>query len=101
MTLDVYPRGLRADSLWLNGFSRAGTPVVTVENPFIRMYTEVPLTSISSTLRKLSTAGVENVPAPALQKPVGGAVKGIAAIRYRLQYGPEAWIDVWMTRAVP
>jgi hypothetical protein len=101
VTLDVYPHGVRADSVWLNGFSRVGSPSVTVENPFTRMYTEVPVTSISSTLRKLSTAGMENAAAPALKKPAGGAVKGIAAIRYRLEYGPQAWIDVWMTRAVP
>jgi len=101
VTLDVYPRGVRAETFWLNGFSRNGSKAVTVENPFWRMYTEVPLASIASTLRKLSTAGVENAAPAALQKPVGGAVKGLAALRYRLQYGPEAWIDIWTTRAVP
>jgi len=101
VTLDVYPGGVRAETFWLNGFSRNGSPAVTVENPFWRMYTEVPLASIASTLRKLSTAGVENAAPGALQKPVGGAVKGVAAVRYRLQYGREAWIDIWTTRAVP
>jgi hypothetical protein len=101
VTLDVYPGGVRAESFWLNGFSRNGSPSVTVENPFWRMYTEVPLASVASTLRKLSTAGVENAAPAAVKKPVGGAVKGLAAVRYRLQYGPEAWIDIWTTRAVP
>ena len=101
VTLDVYPGGVRAETFWLNGFSRNGAPAVTVENPFWRMYTEVPLANIASTLRKLSTAGVENAAPGAVQKPVGGAVKGVAAVRYRLQYGPEAWIDIWTTRAVP
>jgi len=101
VTLDVYPGGVRAETFWLNGFSRNGAEAVTVENPFWRLYTEVPLTSIASTLRKLSTAGVENAAPAAVQKPVGGAVKGLAALRYRLQYGPEAWIDIWTTRAVP
>lgn len=101
VTLDVYPDGVRGDSFWLNGFSRVGTPTVTVENPLSRMYTDVPLTSLSEMLRKLSTAGMENAAPAALQKPVAGAVKGIAATRYRLQYGPQAWIDVWTTRAVP
>ena len=101
VTLDVYPGGVRAETFWLNGFSRNGSKAVTVENPFWRMYTEVPLASIASTLRKLSTAGVENAAPAALQKPVGGAVKGLAALRYRLQYGPEAWIDIWTPRAVP
>lgn len=101
VTLDVYPHGVRADSFWLNAFSRTGTPTVIVENPFARMYTEVPVASLAATLRKLSTAGLENAAPGALQKPSGGAVKGIAAMRYRLQYGPQAWIDVWTTRAVP
>ena len=101
VTLDVYPRGVRAGSFWLNGFSRTGSTSVTVENPFWRMYTEVPLTSIASTLRKLSTAGIESSAPAVLQKPAGGTVHGISATRYRLQYGPEAWIDVWTTRAVP
>ena len=101
VTLDVYPAGVRASSFWLTGFSRTGSPAVTVENPFWRMYTDVPVSSIASILHKLSNLGVESTAAASLQKPMGGAVKGIAAIRYRLQYGPQAWIDVWTTRAVP
>jgi hypothetical protein len=65
------------------------------------MYTDVPIESIASIVRKLSTAGVESAAPAALQKPAGGAVKGVAALRYRLRYGADAWIDVWTTRAVP
>jgi hypothetical protein len=101
VTLDVYPGGVRAETFWLNGFSRNGASTVTVENPFWRMYTDVPIDSIASIVRKLSTAGMESAAPAALRKPVGGAVKGIAALRYRLQYGTDAWIDVWTTRAVP
>jgi hypothetical protein len=101
VTLDVYPAGVRADSFWLNGFSRTGAAAVTVENPFWRMYTEVPIAQIASILRKLSTAGVENAKPESLGKPSGGAVKGVEALRYRLKYGPEAWIDVWTTRVIP
>jgi len=101
VTLDVYPTGVRASSFWLTGFSRTGSPAVTVQNPFWRMYTEVPLSSIASILHKLSTLGVESSAPPSPRKAVGGAVKGVAAIRYRLQYGAQAWIDVWTTRAVP
>jgi hypothetical protein len=101
VTLDVYPHGVRAETFWLNGFSRNGAPAVTVANPFWRMYTEVPVTDLASILRKLSTAGVESAAPGALGKPVAGAVHGVAAMRYRLQYGPQAWIDVWTTRAVP
>jgi hypothetical protein len=28
-------------------------------------------------------------------------VKGIPARRYRLSYGPEAWIDIWTTDTIP
>ena len=60
VTLDVYAAGVRAETLWLNGFTRKGTSAVTVENPLGRMYTDVPLPQIRTTLRKLSTSGVEN-----------------------------------------
>jgi hypothetical protein len=64
------------------------------------MYTEVPVAQISTTLHKLSTAGVEAA-APAAPQVMAGTVKGLPARRYRLQYGPEAWIDVWTTDAIP
>src|SRR5436190_19068023 len=60
VTLDVFPAGVHAETLWLNGFSRTGASAITVLNPFWRMYTEVPIAQIASILRKLSTAGVEN-----------------------------------------
>jgi hypothetical protein len=100
VTLHVFPAGVRAETFWLNGFSRNGTNTVTVENPLGRMYTDVPLAQISTTLRKLSTSGVENA-APGAITQIAGNVKGIMARRYRLVYGPEAWIDVWMTDSIP
>src|SRR2546423_11419314 len=42
-TLHVYPHGVRANTIWLNGFSRNGSPNVTVMNPLARMYTDVPI----------------------------------------------------------
>ncbi|MEA2237963.1 MAG: hypothetical protein QOC81_2687 [Thermoanaerobaculia bacterium] len=100
VTLHVYPAGVRAETFWLNGFTRNGTSAVTVENPLGRMYTEVPLAQISATLRKLSTSGVEKAE-PASITQTTGVVKGIPARRYRLRYGPEAWIDVWTTDTIP
>jgi hypothetical protein len=100
VTLHVYPAGVRAETFWLNGFTHNGTGAVTVENPLGRMYTEVPITQISATLRKLSTSRVENV-APGVITQITGNVKGIPARRYRLVYGPEAWIDVWTTDSIP
>jgi len=99
VTLHVYPAGVRAETFWLNGFSRNGTRSVTVENPLGRMYTDVPLTEIGTILHKLSTSGVAAM-APAIGPVIGGKVHGIDAYRHRLVYGPQAWIDIWTTNAI-
>lgn len=100
--LDVYPSGVRAETIWLNGFSRNGAHTITVENPFARMYTDVPVSQMSSLLQKLGTIGsVEQESAPAKIVSSKGKVGGIAATRHRLMYGPTAWIDVWTTKAIP
>jgi hypothetical protein len=96
VTLHVYPAGVRAETFWLSGFSRNGTNAITVENPLGRMYTDVPVVQISATLHKIATSGMESA-APIATQITSGTVKGIAARRYRLVYGPEAWIDVWTT----
>src|SRR5579859_6816519 len=41
VTLQVYPNGVRAESMWLRGFSRNGAPAVTVEDPLNRTYSDV------------------------------------------------------------
>lgn len=100
--IDVYPSGVRADTIWLNGFSRNGADTITIENPLARMYTEVPLSQISSLLRKLGTIGsIEQEAAPVKVVATRGKVGGIAATRYRLMYGPTAWIDLWTTNTIP
>ena len=99
VTLHVYPNGVRAETFWLNGFSRNGNEV-TVENPLGRMYTDVPVAQISTTLRKIATSGMEAA-APIRTQITTGTLKGMAARRYRLVYGPEAWIDVWTTDRIP
>ncbi len=103
VTIHVFPSGIRAETFWLNGFSQNGSPAVTVENPLGRMYTDVPLTQISANLHRLSNLGkgIEGAAPQAMQKPMGGVVRGVPAIRYRLQYGPQAWIDVWTTGVIP
>lgn len=100
--LDVYPSGVRADTIWLNGFSRNGADTITVENPLARMYTDVPVAQMSSLLQKLGTIGsIERDAAPAKVVASKGKVGGIAATRYRMIYGPTAWIDLWTTNAIP
>ena len=101
VTLHVYNAGVRADSMWLNAFSRNGTPTVTVENPYGRMYTDMPVSEITNIVRKMARDEMEADAPPPVAPPVSGKVRGIAARRYRMLYGPEAWIDVWTTRAIP
>ena len=98
--LHVYPHGVRGKTIWLNGFSRNGDKNITVENPLARMYTEVPVTSVGPIVAKLATAlpkTLEFTAPPPVLAPVDGTVHGIAAKRYRIVYGPEAWIDLWTT----
>jgi hypothetical protein len=100
ITLHVYPGGVRAETLLMNGFSRNGAPVIIVENPFTRMYTKEPIAGIAATVHALGSAGVENVPAPTRGPEIGGKVGSVDAHRYRLVYGPQAWIDIWTTTAI-
>jgi len=99
-TLHVYPAGVRAETLWLNGFSRSGSPNITVENPFGRMYTEVPVANVGSIVAKLAGSDLQNA-TPTLATPASGRVGELPATRYRLIYGPDAYIDVWSTHAIP
>jgi len=102
VTLDVYPGGVRAETVWLNGFSKNGDKIFTIENPYGRMYSEMPLSEIApivSKLAKTPEAGANDN--PPLLAPIAGTVRGVAASRYRLVYGPDAWIDVWTTATIP
>jgi hypothetical protein len=101
MTIDVYPHGVRAETIWLNGFSIVGAMMVTVENPLSRTYSDVALAEIGPELRKLSTYGSYLSDPPLVRAPVRGTVHGLEAVRYRFEYGPEAWLDLWTTNAIP
>jgi hypothetical protein len=101
--LHVYASGVRAETFWLNGFSRNGAAAVTVMNPLARMYVDVPVGNIAPTLTKIAGAAgaLERSLAPSMERPVGGTVGTFAATRYRLSYGPSGWIDVWTTNEIP
>lgn len=103
VSIDVYPSGVHTDALWIYAFSRNGARTVTVANPLARMYVEVPVSEIANVLSRLAgTAGaVERAAIPVTGKPLRGKVANIEATRHRLVYGPTAFIDVWMTDAVP
>ena len=100
VTLHVSPSGVRSNSLWLNGFSRDGENV-TVENPFARMYTEVPVAQFAASMEQMAHVEVNEGGAPPVSGPIAGRVGGMSANRYRLIYGPDAWIDIWTSRSVP
>lgn len=103
VSIHVYGGGVRAETFWLNGFSRNASSTLTVENPLGRMYTELPLAEIPSLVRRLggSSLGPISGPPEKVTPPVGGKVRGLDAARYRLVYGPQAWIDVWTTNMIP
>jgi len=101
--IHVYPHGIRGETIWLNGFIRNDAKEITVENPLGRMYTEVPVTSVGSVVRRIAGAmpgSFQFSSPPPVLGPVPGTVHGIAANRYRIVYGPEAWIDLWTTSAL-
>ena len=100
--LHVFRSGVRAEALWLDGFSRNGAGDVTVMNPLGRMYVDVPVRDISSIVMKLAgTPGPERNAKPVLGGTMKGTVSGIAATRHRLVYGPDAYIDYWTTTTLP
>ena len=102
--LHVYPGGVRAETMLLNGFSRNGQDRITVLNPLARTYSEVPLREFQSIVRKLAAPamkGVDGATPPPIVGPIHGTVHGIEADRYRIQYAPAAWIDLWTTKALP
>ena len=100
--LHVYSGGVRADSFWLKGFSRNGSKTITAMNPVLRMYTDVPIADVQSIVSKLASSNpvAEGGPPP-VQGPLRGKVGVLKASRYRLVYGPAAWIDLWTTTDIP
>ena len=99
--LHVYSGGVSAESFWLSGFSRNGTKTITIMNPVARMYTDMPLTEITSMVSKASSNDPLAATPPPVEGPITGKVGSLRASRYRLMYGPSAWIDIWTTTEVP
>ncbi|HEU4522676.1 MAG TPA: hypothetical protein VFT12_11780 [Thermoanaerobaculia bacterium] len=98
--LHVSTAGVRADSVWLDAFSRAGSDDVTVINPLIRMYTDMPIAQVAAIVGKLGSGTVERQAVATLGPVSKGRVGKLPATRHRLVYG-DAHIDYWTTSAVP
>ena len=99
--LHVFGAGVRAETIWLNAFSRNGANDVTIMNPLARMYSDMPIADITSMLAKLGGSREVVAYSVPVSAPVRGRVRGVDATRFRLVYGPEAWIDVWTTSVIP
>ncbi len=100
--LHVYTGGVRAESMWLDSFSRNGSSTVTLLNPIARMYAEVGVEELPKLIAQIT--GIRRSRSddvPRLLPPVEGKVNGATARRYRLQYDATDWIDIWTTSAVP
>jgi hypothetical protein len=101
--IHVYRGGVRMEALFLESFSKNGAPAITVMNALGRMYADMSLSDIAPALRKLAGAAgaAEQKASATLASITKGTVGGNAATRYRLVYGPNAYIDVWTTDALP
>jgi hypothetical protein len=98
----VYPNGVRADSFWLDGFTRRGVDVFTLVNPMIRMYSQVPMAEVPAVVARFAEGNeMQNVGPDRIEKPVAGKVGTLAAKRYRFVYERDGTIDFWMTNAIP
>ena len=99
ITVDLYPRGFRATSIWLRGFAINGQHEITVENPLTRTYTTMPPSGIGDIVRFVAGRTL-NLGAPQSVVVSAGNVGQLPSHRYRLVYGPDDFIDVWTTAAL-
>lgn len=99
ITVDLYPRGFRATSIWLRGFGINGQHEITVENPLTRTYTKMPSSGIGDIARFVAGRTI-NIGAPVNVLVSAGNVGKLPSHRYRLVYGPDEYVDVWTTAAI-
>ena len=100
ITIDLYPRGFRAKSVWLRGFAINGQNTLTVENPISRMYTRMPMSGIGDIARFIGGKPV-NIGPPRNVVVTSGSVGKLPARRYRIVYSANDYVDVWTTAAGP
>ena len=99
--IHVYDGGVRADTMWLDAFSRNGSDSITVMNPIVRLYGDMPIASIDGIIDRLGSIGeTERSAVATLASRSEGKVGPLKATRHRLVYG-EAYIDYWTTMQIP
>jgi hypothetical protein len=99
ITIDVYPRGFRAKSVWLRGYAINGSPTITIENPLSRTYVKRPPSALGE-LARFVTRRPLNFGAPINVTITGGNVGKLPARRYRVFYAANDYVDVWTTNAM-
>lgn len=101
--VQVYPQGVRADSLWLDGYMRTGSDSVRLENPSVRLYSDSSFASLSKIFASLKPRDKQ---APKLRKlqvvDTGrkGTIKKLPVRCYTIKIGKRIAVDVWSTTAL-
>lgn len=99
ITIDIYPKGFRATSIWLRGFAINGQNAITIENPISRTYTKQPMSGIGDMVRFIGGKPVVGAAPIAVQITTGNVGK-LPSRRYRLIYAKNDYVDVWTTSAL-
>lgn len=103
-TLTVYPQGVKADSLWLDGFTRQGSSQLTLLKPIARLYAQVELSDFSDIIRRMAGSRdglVGNIGTLRVGNPVNGKINKRAAKRFRISIDQQQWVDVWTAADLP
>ena len=98
ITIDVYPAGFRATTIWLRAFSR-NPRTITLENPLSRTYVERPMSAIGDIVRFVAGRST-NIGAPRTVQVHTGKAAGLPSHRFRLIYDRTNFVDVWTTTAL-
>jgi hypothetical protein len=99
ITIDIYPRGFRAQSIWLRGYAVNGQPMVTIENPLTRTYIRRP-PSVIGEIARFVTRRPLNFGPPVNVTIGSGNVGRLPARRYRVFYTANDYVDIWTTSAI-
>jgi hypothetical protein len=99
ISIDVYPRGFRAKTIWLRGFAINGQNTITIENPVSRTYVKKPMSALGDVVRFIHPEPLDSG-APRSVQTIIGKVGRLPARRYRLVYGPNDYVDIWTSNSI-
>jgi hypothetical protein len=99
ISIEVYPHGFRATTIWLRGFAINGQNTITIENPVSRTWSRKPMSALGDLVRFVHPKPV-SVGAPRSVQTSTGKVGKLASRRYRVVYGENDYVDVWTSNAI-